>query len=134
MVAEKIKNKLTAEFFDKIFPLSKSDDFFDALYGDKNEGAYDITIRLNNVTSNIIELQFNLNQRPGKCLVCSLTYGLPEVFKRHPVINIKGLIKEIENILPEIKIENYEIGRTQEKSEDLHIIPFKLYYRESKDG
>jgi len=62
----------------QLFPEDRSDQFFDA---------------------NRLEFMLRLTQRPGKCITCSLTYGLPEVFTRHPIINIKGLVQNIEALL-----------------------------------
>lgn len=112
------------DYLDTLLPREISDQFFEALYGDASEGAYDIRLEFISGNNKRIVLAFNLIQRPGKCLVCSLTYGLPNVFFRHPLINIKGMIKKIE--ATGVKIKNWQLGDTQENSTSLHVIPFFL--------
>ncbi|MCF6249374.1 MAG: pancreas/duodenum homeobox protein 1 [Desulfobacula sp.] len=114
----------TQDFLDTLLPAQKSDQFFEALYGDASEGAYDIQLELISVTTSRIVLAFNLTQRPGKCLVCSLTYGIPNVFTRHPLINIKGMVEKIEE--KGIKVKCWRLGDTEENSSELHVIPFFL--------
>ena len=86
-----------------IFPEARADQFFEALYGDIQEGAYTIGLKFKEYdsTRRILLFELELKERPGKCLVCNLTYGLPEVFSRHPIINIRGLVKELEQLLGE---------------------------------
>lgn len=121
MVLDKIT---THEFLDSLLPLEKSDLFFEALYGEASEGAYDIRLTCVSVEKDKIELAFHLTQRPGKCLVCSLTYGLPTVFSRHPLINIKGMINKIQEA--GLEIANWRLGNTREISATLHVIPLYL--------
>ncbi len=112
------------DFLDQLLPQEMSDQFFDALYGDALEGAYDIRLEFINANEKRIVLAFNLTQRPGKCLVCSLTYGLPNVFSRHPLINIKGMVKKIEE--KGIEITGWRLGETEEQNSSNHTIPFYL--------
>ena len=62
-----------------LFPPERTHDFFDALFGDANEGAYDIALSFNGYDSTGQTLNFllNLHERPGRCLACNLTHGLP---------------------------------------------------------
>ena len=92
-----LKNLFTRDFCDSLLPPHTSDRFFEALYGDVSEGAYDIRLHCTAIKPETVELGFHLTQRPGKCLVCSLTYGLPNVFARHPLINIAGMIRKIKD-------------------------------------
>jgi hypothetical protein len=69
-------------------------------------------------------MAFNLIQRPAKCLVCSLTYGLPNVFDRLPVIHVKGLVDKAQE--KGIRIKTWLFGQTEEISPDLHQIPLYL--------
>ena len=87
----------TPECLNDLFPIQRTNDFFDALFGDAEEGAYDIRLVVDPEESDDGELHFyfELHQRAGRCLVCSLTYGLPQVFERHPIINLKGLVSDI---------------------------------------
>ncbi len=119
-----IEKMITQEYLDSLMPVEKSDQFFEALYGDALEGAYDIKLELIRINPDRIVLAFNLTQRPGKCLVCSLTYGLPNVFERHPVINVKGMVDQI--IEDGIKVKNWRFGQTEESSSQLHQIPLYL--------
>lgn len=116
-----ISEIFTQEFLDTLLPPGRSDEFFEALYGDADEGAYDIKLEFISAKDERIVLAFNLTQRPDKCLVCSLTYGLPNVFSRHPLINIKGMMEKIE--AHGIIVKNWQLGQTEENSSSLHVIP-----------
>jgi hypothetical protein len=73
----------------------------------------------------------NLHERPGRCLACNLTHGLPEVFKRHPIINIKGLVGEIEQLLGgKMVCESWKLGRTDQKGRSLHCIPLQVQLKQ----
>lgn len=115
---------LTQEFLNSLLPPEKSDQFFDALYGDASEGAYDIRLEPVSFSGDRIVLAFTLEQRPGKCLVCSLTYGLPNVFSRHPLINIKGMVEKMNQA--GVKVKNWRLGDTEEESSSRHTIPLYL--------
>jgi hypothetical protein len=122
-----ISSLITDNDLKTIFPEDKADNFFDALYGDAKDGAYDIYLKYKEYNDKILTLEFHLVQRPGKCLVCNLTYGLPRVFSKHPIININDIVKKIETLLKEKKEDKkcvlWELGRTIEISRELHIIP-----------
>ena len=115
---------VTQNFLDSLLPPEKSDQFFEALYGDASEGAYDIRLECLAASLDRIVLAFNLVQRPGKCLVCNLTYGLPTVFQRHPLINIKGMVGKVE--ASGLKISSWRLGETEENTSSLHVIPLYL--------
>ena len=99
-------NKLAEIFndqtFQKLFPAKRADQFFDALFGDASEGAYDITLSFDSADDFTLQFTLNLIQRPGCCLACNLTYGLPDIFSRHPILNIGGLVREIDDLLGNI--------------------------------
>lgn len=118
-------NSITQNALDSIFPRSKSDEFFAALYGGAEEGAYDIVLTCDKVSANRASCAFELRRRPGKCLKCSLTYGLPDVFRRHPLLNVAGVAGQIAKLLG---WENYEwqLDAVREAGDDLHIIPFEI--------
>jgi hypothetical protein len=108
----------------ELFPHDRADLFFEGLYGDPSEGAYDINLVFKGQDRDTLQFEFQLEQRPGKCLACNLTYGLPEVFSRHPIINIKGLIGEIDQILGDQgRCADWRLGITREISSELHILP-----------
>ena len=124
---EKATLVFTREKLDELFPLERSDDFFDALYGDAAEGTYDICLVFRAAEAQILHFAFELRRRPGKCLVCSLTYGLPQVFMRHPLINLKGLAGELAGLVGWSGEElNVQLGRTEESSSELHVIPLRI--------
>ena len=125
--------KNLAEIFNQetllhLFPKTRSDEFFEALFGDATEGAYDICLAFtgspNDTTYNF---ELHLKQRPGKCLACNLTYGLPEVFSRHPLINIKGLAAAIAaklDLAPEQV--SWQLGTTKTINKELYTIPLVI--------
>jgi hypothetical protein len=111
----------------KLFPEDRSDQFFDALYGDATEGSYDIRLEFKNHRENRLEFELYLTQRPGQCINCSLTYGLPEVFSRHPVINIKGLVQKVEGLLDGgVRCIDWQLGATREISDEIHVVPLVI--------
>lgn len=119
----------TDDALQKLFPASRANDFFDALFGDAAEGAYDIVLKFSGHDNQNRQLHFQLHliQRPGKCLACNLTYGLPEVFSRHPVINIKGLVAEIGQLLAgQLTCGKWALKNTKSVSSELHIIPLVI--------
>ena len=119
----------TDDALQRLFPASRSDEFFDALFGDAAEGAYDISLKFSGYDqeNRYLHFQLHLIQRPGRCLACNLTYGLPEVFSRHPIINIKGLVTEIGQLLPEqISCKEWSLKSTKSVSSELHVIPLVI--------
>lgn len=127
MSTDRFKEIFTEDSLRKLFPDSKSDEFFDALYGDAEEGAYDISLAFVKDNGSQLEFELQLKQRPGKCLACNLTYGLPEVFSRHPLINIKGLVEAIDTLSGDLATcTGWELGNTREISRELHIVPLKI--------
>ncbi len=112
----------------EIFPRTRSDEFFDALYGDAAEGAYDICLAFAGTPkARAYHFELQLKQRPGKCLACNLTYGLPEVFSRHPLINIKGVAVAIAaklGLAPEQV--SWQLGATKSISKELYTIPLVI--------
>jgi len=124
MTTNNIDDIISPDKFNDFLPEDVSDSFFDALYGDADEGAYDISLKFKEFSENKLTFEFHLSQRPGKCLACNLTYGLPEVFSRHPIINVKGLITKINELMNgKMKCTDWKIGSTREISKELHIIP-----------
>ena len=111
----------------ELFPHDRADLFFEALYGDPSEGAYGINLVFKGQDGDTLQFEFQLEERPGKCLACNLTYGLPEVFSHHPIINIKGLIRDIDQILSgQWKCADWRLGMTREVSRELHILPLVI--------
>lgn len=127
MAEEDYTKTFTPDVLEKIFPKNRSDNFFDALYGDPEEGAYDITLAFKGHSQNRLQFEFHLKERPGKCLACNVTYGLPQVLGRHPIINVKGLVQEIDKMLDgRSKCGEWRLGRTREVSRKLHVVPLTI--------
>lgn len=119
----------TPDVLNELFPDHLSDTFFDALYGDAEEGVYDIRLKFKGHRENRLEFELHLVQRAGKCLNCHLTYGLPSVFSRHPIINIKGLVQNIDKLLDGFALcTDWQLGSTREVSSDLHVIPLIIFF------
>jgi hypothetical protein len=117
----------TPEVLEQLLPPRLCDDFFEALLGDAKEGAYDIRLAFKGADVQQLNFELELHRRPGKCLVCSLTYGLPKVFTRHPIINLKGLVERItERLEGPTTCRQWKLGRTLEISRDLHVVPLVI--------
>jgi len=115
---------LTRQRLESLFPQQRSSDFFDAFYGDSEDSHFDIRLNFEGARDNKFYFSFELIQRPGKCLACNMTYGLPHVFARHPVINVKGLAEDIASVLEiEQSRVKWSLGNTSTQSSELHKIP-----------
>ncbi|PIE59517.1 MAG: pancreas/duodenum homeobox protein 1 [Desulfobulbus propionicus] len=114
---------------EQLFPGDRADAFFEALLGDAEEGAFDIRLTFDRfeVDDDILRFELELHERRGHCLACNLTYGLPQVFSRHPVINIAGLVEEVDQLLgDDFVCEEWKLGATHQKSRQLHVIPLEI--------
>ena len=112
------------EALQQLFPKERSNDFFDALLGDASEGAYDIELVYNGTDGKKITLELCLHERPGCCLVCNLTQGLPQVFARHPVINVAGVVEAVDTMLAgQARCREWSLGRTEQRRKEMHLIP-----------
>jgi hypothetical protein len=115
------------EALDSLFPLDRANQFFEALFGDSDEGAYDIRLAFKENQTDTLLFQFELHQRPGKCLACNLTYGLPKVFSRHPIIDIKGVVDQLDRLLGDrVRCGQWQLGGVREVSKELHVIPLAI--------
>lgn len=119
-------NCIAQETLDQIFPPERTNAFFDAIYGDVEEGAYDINLVCEKISTDRVNLAFELRRRQGKCLKCSLTYGLPTVFARHPLINATGIAKTVAEKLGWHPDVHWHLDATREISDDLHSVPFVI--------
>lgn len=115
----------TPAYLDEIFPPEKSNAFFEAMYGDASEGAYDIRLRFESGTSAELHFLLHLEQRPGKCLACNLTYGLPQVFSRHPLLAMGRLAEELAAKIGRTA-SSWSFSPTREISRTLHAVPFVI--------
>ena len=118
-----------ADLFDagtcaELLPADTADRFFDALFGDADEGSYYLHLSYRGSDRNTLVFDLLLQERPGHCLACNLTYGLPQVFSRHPVININGIVEKIGAILGDrAGSGEWKLGPTTQRSKSLHAIP-----------
>ena len=127
MSAAELTELFDKTFLEKVMPPEKTGQFFEALFGDADEGAYDISLDFRQGTAKVLEFEFHLTSKPGKCLACNLTYGLPTVFSRHPVIDIKGIIDAIDRQLDgQARVDRWQCGETIERTADLHVIPLRF--------
>lgn len=118
----------TPETLQQLFPIERSNDFFDALFGDADEGAYDIELVYTGTNGKQLNLELHLHERPGRCLVCSLTQGLPQVFARHPIINVAGMVASIDSMLAgQARCREWSLGRTEQRRKDMHLIPLTIH-------
>ena len=115
----------TDEALVSIFPADRADQFFEALFGDADEGSYDIALAYGGAQGDTLSFEMRLTQRPGKCLACNLTYGLPQVFTRHPIINIQGVADAVAQAVGRTSAD-WKLGATREISAGLHVIPLAV--------
>jgi len=115
----------TDDKLEAVFPASRADEFFEALFGDAEEGSYDIALGYSGQHGDALNFELRLTQRPGKCLACNLTYGLPQVFSRHPIINVQGVADALADAAGKGSA-SWELGVTQEVSNKLHVIPLMI--------
>lgn len=125
---------LSKENLAKIFPKERTGEFFEALFGDADEGAYDIELAYREVKGNTLIIELQLHQRPNRCLACNLTQGLPQVFTRHPIINVKGIVKDIENLLEGYACSSWSLGYTEQHTRALHVIPLQIVLEKGNTG
>jgi hypothetical protein len=57
------------------------------------------------------------------CLACNLTYGLPQVFSRHPLLAV-GKLAQTLCAQVQAAPASWELTSTREISRSLHVIPF----------
>lgn len=125
-MSNNFKELFNQQTLSKIFPPDRADQFFEALFGDASEGAYDISLvfKEHRSSDNTLHFELHLTQRPGCCLACNLTHGLPTVFTRHPVIDIKGVVAEIDKLLNgQGSCTEWRLGATNSVSTALHTVP-----------
>ncbi len=127
-----IATTLNTENLARIFPKERTSDFFEALFGDADEGAYDIELAYREYDGSMLIMDLLLHERPNCCLACNLTQGLPQVFSRHPVINITGIVRELNTLLGDkYTCGDWSLGYTEQHSNSLHAIPIKIAINEN---
>jgi len=121
------KDLFTPDQLERLFPEDRADRFFDALLGDAAEGAYDIGLAYKGFADNQLRFDLELRQRPGKCLACNLTYGLPTVFSRHPVIDLAGIVAGIDRLMDgHGRCVGWRLEATREIDRHLHVVPLVI--------
>lgn len=122
-----IDSLFTPETLQQLFPKDRTNDFFEALFGDADEGAYEIELGYGGVNNNSLTMELKLRERPGCCLACNLTQGLPQVFSRHPIINVAGIVSDVDKLLGEdISCGEWSLGYTEQRQKEMHIIPINI--------
>lgn len=124
MTNDALSEMFTHEVCRELLSPTTADEFFDALLGDASEGSFDIALSFRESNGESLQFDIELHERPGHCLACNLTYGLPEVFSRHPIININGLVEKIgERLGDNGNTGDWRLGTTKQQSQSLHVIP-----------
>ena len=127
MTANTLEALFTSGALLKIFPEDRTNDFFEALFGDANEGSYDIELAYRGMDGQNLIFELLLHERPGCCLACNLTQGLPQVFSRHPVINVGSIVKDIDTLIGDRgTCGEWTLGQTEQRSSSLHVIPIRI--------
>lgn len=127
MTSNRLDEIFTSEALLKIFPKERSNEFFEALFGDADEGSYDIELAYRGADSSSLTLELLLHERPNCCLACNLTQGLPQVFSRHPVIGINSIVRDIDKLIGDRgSCGEWSLGRTEQRSNSLHVIPIRI--------
>ncbi len=127
MTSNALDALLTSETLLKLFPKERTDKFFEALFGDADEGSYDIELAYRGTDDKSLTLELLLHERPGCCLACNLTQGLPQVFSRHPVIDISSIVRDIDKLIGDKgTCGEWSLGHTEQRSSSLHVIPIRI--------
>ncbi len=122
-----IDSLFTAETLQQLFPKERTNDFFEALFGDADEGSYEIELGYGGVNGNNLIMELKLHERPGCCLACNLTQGLPQVFSRHPIINVAGIVADVDTLLADnASCKEWSLGYTEQRQKEMHIIPINI--------
>jgi hypothetical protein len=127
MATDPFTSIFTSAALKGIFPPERTDRFFEALLGDAADGSYDIELAYAGRGDNQLFFDLRLHQRPGKCLACNLTYGLPKVFSRHPVINLEEVVDRLDHLLGDAtNCKDWQLGHTREMNRELHVVPLLI--------
>lgn len=114
----------------ELMPADTADQFFEALFGDAEEGSFDLELKYRRSDGAALYFDILLHERPGHCLACNLTYGLPEVFSRHPLININSITEKVNDIIGDLgETGGWRLGATTQQNQSLHSIPLVIELR-----
>ncbi|OAG27843.1 hypothetical protein [Thermodesulfatator autotrophicus] len=111
-----------------LLPEERVQEFFEAFYFGEEPAYYlDLGLREWRPEKGRVVLELRLTARPDKCLACNLTSGLPPVLKKHPILNLAGIVSEIaQKLEPGYKVDSWDLGWTEEVNHDLHVIPLVI--------
>jgi len=124
---DQLRALFSQDKLDAIFPAERSNQFFEALFGDADEGAYDIRLAFKTVDGCRLRFDLELHQRPGRCLACNLTHGLPTVFERHPIINIPGVVEQIDGLMNgHANCTGWQLERSRKVTRRVHVVPLMI--------
>jgi hypothetical protein len=127
MTFDNLSDLFTPAAMATLFPEDRTDRFFEALFGDVAEGAYDIRLAFKECRTEALEFEIRLTPRRGKCLACNLTSGLPAVLSRHPLIDISGVVGGIDRMLGgRARCGAWRLLETREISRELHVVPLVI--------
>ncbi|MEN8198592.1 MAG: pancreas/duodenum homeobox protein 1 [Thermodesulfobacteriota bacterium] len=127
MNIDAIEALFTPETLQQLFPKERTNEFFEALFGDADDGSYDIELAYGDLHGLTLVMEMRLHERPGCCLACNLTQGLPQVFSRHPIINVNGIVADIDTLLGDYaNCCEWSLGFTEQRQKELHIIPINI--------
>ena len=122
--SDQLQTLFSQDKLDAIFPPERSNQFFEALFGDAEEGAYDIRLAFNGAEGSRLRFDMQLHQRPGRCLACNLTHGLPTVFERHPIIDIPGVVQQLDALMDgRGKCTGWYLERSRQVTRQMHVVP-----------
>lgn len=127
-----IRQIISDEFLEELFPEGRADEFFEAIYGGVEDGAFDIALKFCGFDEKRRELflEYRLTERPGKCMACSLTRGLPSVFERHPIIDINGSVRRIDKKLGAgWEVMEWTVGATSPIAPKVNVIPLCIKFK-----
>lgn len=120
-----MQDDISQKTLDEIFSEERANDFFDAFYGGAEEAAFTLSLVLREMEQDKAVFMFELKRREGHCLKCNLTYGLPEVLKKHKIINLPEIAANLAKRLGFAEYE-WKLGRVEEVNNDLQIIPLTI--------
>jgi len=121
-----LKEIFNEKVLKQLLPPERIEAFFEAFYFGE-EPAYHLQLGWGESTEGLVRLELQLHARPGKCLACNLTWGLPQVLEKHPLLNLDKTVQDFEKLLPQgHKVKKWYLGHTEERSPELHVIPLLI--------
>ena len=129
---EKVETIFDPSVLRDLLPREQVESFFEAFYFGE-EPAYDLNLGFSGQKGDHLVFELRLTPRPGQCLKCNLTWGLPKVFANHPGLNLAGVVERIQQRLPDgYRVESWQLGSTEERNSELHVIPLIVRLKRDK--